>query len=258
MTKLLIKKQKKQYVKELGKQVVISRERFYFVEDESKDFHCTEGIISKKDLKKKPGSRIKTNKDKEFIIINPSFIDLYKKIKRLPQIIPRKDIGLIIAETGINKNSRIVDAGSGSGGICLFLSNLVKEVTTYEINVEYSKLVKENIKFLGLKNIKIKNKNIYKGIDENDLDLVILDVPEPWNAIRSAENALKVGGFLVSYSPSVPQVMDFVNTISKSDSFIVLKTVEIIERNWEINERKVRPVSRAIGHSGFLTFVRRI
>jgi len=258
MAKLLIKKQKKQYVKELGKQVVISRERFYFVEDESKDFHCTEGIISKKDLKKKPGSRIKTNKDKEFTIINPSFIDLYKKIKRLPQIIPRKDIGFIIAETGINKQSKVVDAGSGSGGICLFLSNLVKEVITYEINAEYSKIVKENIKFLGLKNIKIKNKNIYKGIDEKDVDLIVLDVPEPWNAIRSAENALKVGGFLVSYSPSVPQVMDFVNTISKSDNFIVLKTVEIIERTWEVNERKVRPVSRAIGHSGFLTFVRRI
>jgi len=258
MAKLLIKKQKKQYVKELGKQVVISRERFYFVEDENKDFHCAEGVISKKDLKKKPGTRVKTNKGKEFILLEPSFIDLYKRIKRIPQIVPRKDIGLIVAETGINKQSKVVDAGSGSGGICLLLANLVKEVISYEINKEYIKIVKDNIKFLGLKNLKVKNKNIYKGIDEEDVDLIVLDIPEPWNAIRSAEKALKIGGFLVSYSPSVPQVMDFVNTISKSDSFIVLKTVEVIERNWEISERKVRPVSQGIGHSGFMTFVRRI
>ncbi|MBW2978280.1 methyltransferase domain-containing protein [Candidatus Woesearchaeota archaeon] len=258
MAKLLVKKQKKQYVKELGKQVVISRERFYFVEDESKDFHCTEGVISKKDLKKKPGTRIKTNKEKEFILLEPSFIDLYKRIKRIPQIVPRKDIGFLIAETGINKQSKVVDAGSGSGGVCLFLANLVKEFISYEIDKEYIKVVKDNIKFLGLKNLKIKNKNIYQGIDETEVDLIVLDVPEPWNAIRSAEKALKIGGFLVSYSPSVPQVMDFVNTISKSDSFIVLKTVEIIERNWEVSERKVRPVSRGIGHSGFMTFVRKI
>jgi len=258
MSKILIKKQKKQYIKELGKQVLISKERFYFAEDESKDFHCAEGVISKKDLKKKPGSKVKTNKGKEFTVINTQFIDLYKRIRRLPQIIPRKDIGLIIAETGINKQSKVVDSGSGSGGLCLFLANLVKELTSYEINEEYIKIVKENINFLGLKNIKIKNKNIYHGIDEKDVDLIVLDVPEPWNAIRSAEKALKIGGFLVSYSPSIPQVMDFVNTISKSDNFIVLKTVEVIERNWEVNERKVRPVSKSIGHSGFLTFVRRI
>jgi tRNA (adenine57-N1/adenine58-N1)-methyltransferase len=256
--KLLIKKQKKQYIRELGKQVVVSRERFYFVEDETKDFHCSEGVISKKDLKKKPGTRIKTNKGKEFTIINPSFIDLYKKIKRAPQMIPRKDIGLMISETGINKQSIVVDAGTGSGGLCIFLANLVKEVVSYDTDKENIKIAKDNIKFLGLKNIKIKNKDVYQGIEETEVDLIVLDVPEPWNAIRNAEKALKIGGFLISYSPTITQVMNFVNTILRSDNFIVLKTVEILERKWKVEERVVRPVSEAIGHSGFLVFARRI
>jgi tRNA (adenine57-N1/adenine58-N1)-methyltransferase len=258
MAKLLIKKKKKQFIKELNKEVTISKERSYFIEDENRDFHCTEGVILKKDLKKKPGTRLKTSKNKEFILLEPDFIDYYSRIKRLPQIIPRKDIGMIIAGTGINKQSRVVDAGSGSGGLCLFLASLVKESITYEISEENIKIVEDNIKYLRLKNVKIKNKDIYKGIDEKDVDLIVLDVPEPWNAIKSAEKALKIGGFLVSYSPSIPQVMDFVNTISKSNNFLILKTVEAIERKWEVDERKVRPVSQSIGHSGFLTFVRRI
>ena len=41
-------------------------------------------------------------------------------------------------------------------------------------------------------------------------------------------------------------------------NFIHLKTIEIIEREWDVQGRKVRPKSQPIGHSGFLTFVRKI
>ena len=85
-----------------------------------------------------------------------------------------------------------------------------------------------------------------------------MDLPEPWKALGSAEKALKAGGFLVSYSPSVPQVMDFVGKVRVNKNFAYLKTSEIIEREWEVEERKVRPRSQAIGHSGFVSFVRRI
>ncbi|MBN2112316.1 methyltransferase domain-containing protein [Candidatus Woesearchaeota archaeon] len=258
MPKILIRKAKKEYVKELDKEVTISKPRYYFVEDPAKDYHTSEGIVTKKDLKKKDGSLVKTNTGKEFFVFSASFTDRYRKIKRLPQIIPLKDIGHIIAETGVGKQSRAVDAGTGSGALACFLGHLVKEVTSYEIRKEHADIARENVKNLGLKNVKIKNKDIYRDIDEREIDILVLDLPEPWNAIRSAEKALKVGGFLVSYSPTIPQVMDFANTISSNPKFIVLKTIEVIERNWDVYGRKVRPNSSGIGHSGFLTFVRKI
>ena len=63
---------------------------------------------------------------------------------------------------------------------------------------------------------------------------------------------------MVSYSPSIPQVIDFVNAVRKNESFVYLKTVEIIEREWEVEERRVRPKSKGIGHSGFLSFARKV
>ena len=119
-------------------------------------------------------------------------------------------------------------------------------------------IVKQNIEFLGLKNIKIKNKNVYEEMEEKNMDVMILDLPEPWKAIESSLKALKPGGILVSYSPSVPQVADFVNAIRKYENFIYIKTVEITEREWEVEDRKVRPKSRGLGHSGFLSFVRKV
>jgi len=129
---------------------------------------------------------------------------------------------------------------------------------TYEIRDDFIEIVKKNIEFLGLKNIEIKKMNIYEEVEEKNIDVVTLDLPEPWKAIESCSKALKPGGFLVSYSPSVPQVSDFVNAIRQNENFVYLRTVEIFEREWEVEERKVRPKSQGIGHSGFLTFARKV
>lgn len=238
--------------------VLMNKNDKFLIKDVNKDFHTKYGFFRKEDLKAKAGSKIISNTKKAFTVFDPYFIDLHKKIKRDAQIIPLKDIGLIVAETGINSNSKIVDAGSGSGALCCFLANIVKEVVTYEIREDFIEIVKKNIDFLKLKNVKIKNKDIYDGVDEKNIDLIVLDLPEPWKAIGSAKKALKAGGFLVSYSPTIPQTADFVNEINKDKNFVHVKTSEIIEREWEIDGRKVRPRSQQIGHSGFISFVRRI
>ena len=238
--------------------LLISRNDGFLIKDTTKDFHTKHGFFKKDDLQKAKASKIVSNTGKEFSIIDPSFIDLYRRIRRGAQIIPLKDIGLIVAETGINNKSRVVDAGAGSGAVCCFLANIAKEVTTYDIREDFIEIVNHNIDYLKLKNVEIKNKNIYDGIDEKNVDVIVLDLPEPWLAIGSAKKALKAGGFLVSYSPTVPQTADFVNAIIKDDDFIHVKTCEISEREWEVIERKVRPKSQGIGHSGFISFVRRI
>ena len=242
------------------KKVLITRQgRKFYAKNLDEDLHTQYGFIKKEDLKKaKEGDLLKSNTSKEFFVFDPSFIDLYRKIKRDAQIIPLKDIGYIIAETGISKESRVLDAGSGSGALACFLASIAKEVVTYEIRDDFMEIVKSNIEFLNLKNIKIKKKNIYEEIEDKNVDVAILDVPEPWKALANCAKALKPGGFLVSYSPSVPQVADFVNELRKNNNFVYLKTAEIIEREWEVEERKVRPKSSAIGHSGFISFARKV
>lgn len=258
MAKILISKGKKEFIKELNKEVVIKKPRKYFIWDISKDFHSKDGIVAKKDLKKKDGSKVKTNNKKEFSLLTADFMDMYKRMKRGAQIISLKDIGAIIAYTGVNKDSKVVDAGAGSGALACFLAHICKEVTTYEIREDFYKIAEENKKRLGLKNLKIKQKDVYKGISEKNLDLITLDLPAPWMVLSSVEKSLKTGGYLVSYSPTIPQVMDFVNVINKKDKFAHLMTIELIKREWEIDGRKVRPKTTQNVHTGFLSFVRNV
>lgn len=164
----------------------------------------------------------------------------------------------IIAETGINKDSNILDAGTGSGALACFLSNICKNVTSYDIRDDSIEIANENKKFLKIKNLKIKKKDITKGIDEKNLDLIVLDLPEPWHSIVSCKKALKIGAYLVIYVPTILQISEFVNKIKSNKNFIYLKSIELIERQWKIDNKSVRPTSDAIGHTGFLCFMRRI
>ncbi|MBI2550565.1 methyltransferase domain-containing protein [Candidatus Woesearchaeota archaeon] len=231
----------------------------FYVRSIKEDFHTQFGFIGKEALARaKPGGMLKTNTGKELFVFPPSFIDSYWKIKRAPQIIPRKDVAAIVAETGVGKDSVVVDAGTGSGALALFLGNIAKKVVTYEIREDFAKVAAENVAAMGMKNVTIKNKSIYDGIDEKNVDVVCLDLPEPWKAVGPATEALKIGGFIVSYSPTIPQVSDFISAAAKNKSLLLIKTIEIIEREWEFNDRIVRPLSQQIGHSGFLTFVRKI
>lgn len=258
MARILVKKRQKEFIPELNREVIIGKAAKHYVSDLKKPFSTMSGVISVSELAKPDGSEVKTDSGKAFTIFSPSFPDEFKRIKRLPQAIPLKDIGLVIAECGVGPETVAVDSGTGSGAMAMMLARVCKRVTTFDIEDEHLAVAEENKQKLGLTNMEIRKGDFTKGVDAKDADLVTLDLPSPWEAIDSARACLKGGGFLVSYSPSMAQAMEMGNTLSSREDFLVLKTVELMEREWEIDGRKVRPKNKTMIHSGFLTFARRI
>ena len=255
--KILVRKEKREYIEDLQKSVVVSDGKKYYIEDITKDFHCAEGVIPKTELEKE-NCIIKSNKDKEFYIFDASFMDSYKGIKKLAQTIPLKDLGFILAETGMNKESVIVDTGSGSGGSACFLATYVKEVHTFDINELHLEQVRKNIEYFDLKNVIAKKADAYEKLPVKNADVILLDLPEPWRAIASADKALKIGGFIVTYCPQITQAQVFVNELMKLPNYIQVKSVEVVERDWKIEGQIVRPRSLSNIHSGFITIARKI
>ncbi|MBI2572992.1 tRNA (adenine-N1)-methyltransferase [Candidatus Woesearchaeota archaeon] len=235
--------------------VELTTNKKYLLKTITDDFITPQGMLNKRDLKQ--DGRIRASTGKVFSIIKPSFVDLWENLKRGPQIMVQKDIGLIIAKTGINKDSIVVDAGAGTGSLCLSLANICKHITTYETNGEHAAIVERNIQMVGFNNIVLKKENINNGIVETDVDLITLDLPEPWKVLEHAEKALVMGGFLVIYLPNILQVKTFVDTIPKS-GISLLEVVELMERQWRVEENIVRPEFEMLGHTGFLVFCRKI
>jgi tRNA (adenine57-N1/adenine58-N1)-methyltransferase len=254
MARLIIKKAKTAEVD--GRERVISDFEKHYV-DASQDFHTKHGIVKKKDLQKKAGSKVIVG-NHEFIILDPVFLDHYKRIKRGAQIITLKDIGAIIAHTGINKKSVVLDAGSGSGALACFMGMIAKQVITYDKDQRSLEIARSNVELLGADNISVKEGDIYdyKKIKEKDIEVFVLDVPEPKNAMKTALKVMKTGGFLVVYLPNINQVQDFVKELP--DEFLLEKIIEVIEREWVVDALRARPATKDHGHTGFLTFARKL
>jgi len=229
--------------------------------DEGKDLHTHGGVVKESNLRKVDYSGpVETHMGKKFFILKPSIIDFIEKMEKRAQIVYPKDSAIIIGLTGLSSGARVVEAGTGVAGMTLMLANAIRpegKVYSYEIRKEHQDQARAHLEEAGLsKFVELKNKDIYDGIDEKDVDAVILDLPEPWMVSPHAVHSLKFGGYLVSYSPSIEQVKRFVTSLPKQ--FQDVNTIEVILRDWEISNERCRPKTRMIGHTGFITTARKL
>jgi tRNA (adenine57-N1/adenine58-N1)-methyltransferase len=210
---------------------------------------------------KEPGTRLKSHVGKEFILLKPRITDYLQKLRRVPQIMLPKDAAQIIAYTGVGPGDLVVDAGVGSGSLAIFLGNIVRpngRVVSYEVREDFARVAEENISVAGLGDIvKVKLKDIYDGIDESNVDLVTLDLPQPERVLPHAERALKPGGHLVTFAPCIEHVQRLYQELPNY-RFARLKTIECLVREFEVKPGATRPSTRMIAHTGYLTFARRV
>ncbi len=233
----------------------------FYIEEVNKDFHTNFGILKKDDLiKSKPGDIIISHIGEEFLVLNDTFIDKIEKIIRKTQTINYKDIGMLISLTGIGSGSNIIEIGTGSGFLTAFLANIVKpfgKVYSYEIREDFYEIAKKNLEKLNLIDyVELKLKNAYEGLDEKDIDVVISDIPEPWNLIDHAYKSLKFGGFFVSFLPNITSVLKL---LDNNDKFLFLGVYENITRKWIYKKSNVlRPRNVELVHTEFLVLLRKI
>lgn len=243
-----------------GQDVLLIGPRSYLIKCSGK-FECKYG---KTDLDrligKRFGRQVSIGKVK-FTVVRPTVLDyLFKRAVRGPQVILPKDAAAIAAHTGAGRGWKVVDAGTGSGFLAMFLANLGCEVTTYEKRKDFFEKARKNIRGSGLK-IRIVNKDVVKGIKERDVDLVTLDMKNPERAIPHAHKALKPGGWLAVFSMHAEEIREVIKAV-KRPGFSEPKIVEVLERGWqvEIHGKKSfsRPKTHMLAHTGFLTFCRRL
>ncbi len=184
------------------------------------------------------------------------FPKLLKRLKRGPAIIHPKDAGMIIAYTGIGKDSIVVEAGAGSGFFTIILANICKKVYAYERKMEFFELAKNNLKRAELNNVELKNKNIFDGIDEKEVDLVSLDLPEAEKGVALAYSALKTEGWLTGYLPNIEQAKTFYIECYKTE-FSEMFVLENIVREYEVREYGVRPMNIGLMHTAYLVFAKK-
>jgi tRNA (adenine57-N1/adenine58-N1)-methyltransferase len=227
-----------------------------------KSFHLHRGILRFDDvIGQRYGSLIPTSK-KVYVAALPSLPrDRAIKLGRSTNIVYPKDAGLIIVLAGIGPGSRVVEAGTGSGALTSLLGYHVAQtgaVYSYEIREDFAQAAEKSLEKMGLAGVvQIKQQDVLNGIDEKDVDAVVLDLAVPWDVVPHAYTAMRGGGVIVSFSPTIEQTQKTVEALYVSH-FIEIETRELIEREILVRTGKTRPATRMIGHTGYVTSARKV
>lgn len=241
--------------------IVDRKNRKYVVHD--KEFHTEKGVISEEDIKNaKVGDVLETHLGKKYTVIEPNINDYIELMKRNCSIILPQDLGLVTGFSGIGYGSKIVESGTGAGSSLLFFANIVGpegHVYSYEIRDDFCKIIEKNVDGTDFDNITLYNQDVTEGFEEEDnsIDLVFLDLPKPYDVIEDAYRILKTGGFIAVYTPYVEQ-FQIVNKVLGKTGFKHISIKEGNVREIEIKNNKTRPNSRMAGHTGYITFARKL
>ncbi|MGB2693372.1 MAG: tRNA (adenine-N1)-methyltransferase [Thermodesulfobacteriota bacterium] len=235
---------------------------FLVVVSEDKKMGTHKGEINLGDcIGKSFGERIHSNLEHAFLLLEPTLEDKMMKVKRHTQIIYPKDAAYMILKTGIQSGMRVIECGAGSGSLTMALANAVAPsgmVYAYDVREKHLENAKMNIENAGYSQyVEFKLRQAQEGFDEEDVDVVVLDLPSPWDGIASAAKSLRGGGRIVSLSPTYNQVEKCVENLEKHN-FVYIETLELLLRYIQVSTGKTRPVDRMVSHTGFLTFGRKI
>ena len=236
--------------------------RYLFDLASGREFHTHTGVIAHDEIIGAPeGSRLRSTRGSSFLALRPTLADAVLKMPRGAQVIYPKDIGPILMLADIFGGARVLEAGIGSGALSMALLRAGAVVTGYERREDFCARARANVeRFCGaeaLERYRTEVRDIYEGIDETGLDRVVLDLPEPWQVVPHASMALRPGGILLAYTPSIMQVQRLRRALDDS-AFDLHETVEVLQRGWHVEGEAVRPNHRMVAHTGFLTVSRLI
>jgi tRNA (adenine57-N1/adenine58-N1)-methyltransferase len=224
-------------------------------------FHTHNGYIKFDDvIGKNYGDTVKSSLKIPFVLMKPLLRDYIMKCARQTQINYPKDIALITMFSNIGPESRVVEAGTGTGALSMAIAHYIRpdgRLYSYDIREEFQRTAEKNLKRAGLDRfVQLKLKDITEGIDELDIDAVILDLAVPWLVVPHACKALKPCGTIVSFSPTIDQVVKTVE-VMKDQCFVDVETVECIMRGMQTERGKTRPQTLMTGHTGYITYGRK-
>lgn len=225
-------------------------------------FQTHRGVIKHDDIIGQPwGVQLKSHSGNPFYVLQPGISDLVQSIKRTTQIMYPKDIGYIVLKLGIGPGTRVLECGGGSGGFTTVLAYLTGDtgrVYSYERNPEAQKLAKKNLTLFGLEDrVEFKPGDAADGFEERNLDVIFLDLPNPYDYMEQVQRSLKAGGNFGTLLPTVNQVEITLKALTHSN-FAFIEVCEVLLRHFKSDWTRFRPVDRMVAHTGYLIFARAI
>jgi tRNA (adenine57-N1/adenine58-N1)-methyltransferase len=207
------------------------------------------------------GSTLRNTAGEPFLVLRPTYAQLIPNLPRQAQVIYPKDIGPILLWGDIHPGATVIEVGTGAGALSIALLRAIGphgRLISYEAREDFAEMAQRNVRqFHGdAPNWTVKLRNAFDGFDETDVDRLTVDLSEPWHLLPMASAALRPGGVMLGYVPTIVQVKQLIDAQRDHGGFASIESFEILQRFWHVKGLSVRPEHRMVAHTGFIVVAR--
>jgi tRNA (adenine57-N1/adenine58-N1)-methyltransferase len=228
-------------------------------------FHSDRGWVTHDTIIGQPdGSWVRTSKGTRYVVLRPTLAEYVLDMPRGAQVIYPKDLAMVMFWADIFPGARVLEAGMGSGALTLALLRAVGpagKVISYEQREDFARRALANIQLrMGdVNNLAVRLRPVEEGLaEEEPVDRVVFDLPEPWHLVEPVARVLRSGGIFLSYVPTIIQSHQLSEALRRHPGYTLVETFETLFRPWNIENTSVRPFHRMVAHTGFITVARRV
>lgn len=234
--------------------------------EEGKTFYTHKGGIAHDDLIGRPeGIVVESSGGAAYLALRPTLADYALSMPRGAAVIYPKDAAQIVMVADIFPGATVVEAGAGSGALtCALLRAVASDglVRSYEKRPDFARTARKNVdRFFSSvppARWELLEGDVADGVEEGDVDRVLLDMVAPWECLEWAARALVPGGVFCCYVTTTTQLGRICETLRAHGGFTEPQASETMLRTWHVEGLAIRPDHRMVGHTGFLVSSRRL
>ncbi|MFN3369348.1 MAG: tRNA (adenine-N1)-methyltransferase [Thermus sp.] len=225
-------------------------------------FHHHRGTVPHEEIRKAgPGGKVRTHLGEELSVHRPTLEEYLLHMRRSATPTYPKDASAMVTLLDLAPGMRVLEAGTGSGGLTLFLARAVGPmglVESYERRPQHLAQAEANVRaFWQVENVRFHLGSLEEAtLERESFHGVALDLMEPWKVLAKATEALMPNRFLVAYLPNITQVVELVQR-TEGIPLRLERVLEVAWREWDIQLPVAHPRFQQVGHTAFLVVLRK-